>query len=149
MCRHVDDAVQLAQRATERNPQTAYFYYVTSLTIDHVLGLKAAKKGLRARKTTVSLRQNLLCRAVTHAVELGLERLQHANSSDTAHEEGVAFLKSALDDAATFCEETPPDNRRMPNILNWYILLSIAMLGPNISVNLEELKVGRHYPESL
>lgn len=74
-------------------------------------------------------------------MELGLEKLQHAHAGDIMHKGGVAFFNSALEDAPTFCSETSPDHRRMPTIVNWYILLSIALLGPKVSIDLEELKV--------
>lgn len=135
----VPDAVQLAQRAIERSPQVAYFYYVIGLGADRAIGLRASKKGLKARKITPFVRHYLLWRAVDQAGQLGLEKLQSSSPGDTTYQEGVAFFMSALEDAKTFVGETPPDNRHMRTVLNWYILLTIAISGPELGVQLGEL----------
>ena len=141
MRQRVAEAVQLAQRAIERSPQVAYYYYVIGLGADQAVGLRASKKGLKAKKITPFVRHYLLWRAVDHAGQLGLEKLTSTTPGDTAYEEGVAFFMSALEDAKTFVAETPPDNRHMRTVLNWYILLTIAMRGPELSVDLKELDV--------
>ncbi|GJE93743.1 hypothetical protein PsYK624_099040 [Phanerochaete sordida] len=135
----VADAVKLAQKAIERSPQVAYFYYVVGLGADQALGLRASKKGLKAKKTTPFVRHYLLWRAVDHAGHLGLDKLQSSHHDTGAWSEGIAFLMSALEDAKLFVSETPPDNRHMRTILNWYILLTVAMRGPELSTNLREL----------
>lgn len=141
MRQKVHEAVQLAQRAIERSPQVAYFYYVIGLGADQAVGLRASKKGLKAKKITPFVRHYLLWRAVDHAGQLGLEKLSSTTPGDLAYEEGVAFFMSAVEDAKTFVAETPPDNRHMRTVLNWYILLTVAMRGPELSINLKELDV--------
>lgn len=135
----VGEAVPLAQRALERSPQVAYFYYVVGLGADKARGLRAAKKGLRAKKTTPFVRHYLLWRAVDNAGNLGLDKLQSAHHDTAAWAEGVAFFTSALEDAKRFVAETPPDNRHIRTVLNWYILLTVTMRGPELSTDLREL----------
>ena len=48
---------------------------------------------------------------------------------------------SAREDAKTFIAEAPPDNRHMQTMLNWYIILTIAIKGPELSEGLAELAV--------
>ncbi|EKM57053.1 uncharacterized protein PHACADRAFT_254580 [Phanerochaete carnosa HHB-10118-sp] len=133
------DAVRIAQAAIERSPQVAYFYYVVGLGTDQALGLRASKKGLKAKKTTPFVRHYLLWRAVDQAGQLGLAKLQTSHHDTAGWSEGIAFFTSALEDAKRFVAETPPDSRNMRIVLNWYILLTITMRGPGLSINLREL----------
>ncbi|THH00039.1 hypothetical protein EW026_g2433 [Hermanssonia centrifuga] len=142
MRQRIPEAADLAKRAIERSPQVAYFYYAISLAAELTQGLRAAKKGLKCKQITPFVRANLLWRCVCHAGDLGLTRLQMAAPGDTAYSEGIAFLVSALDDAKTFTSEIPPDSRHHINILNWLILLTIALRGSELSPDLRELDVG-------
>ena len=40
-----------------------------------------------------------------------------------------------------FISEAPPDSRRMTNMLSWYILLTIAIRWPELSIDLRDLDV--------
>ena len=138
----VPDAVRLGERAAARNPELAYAYYAVSMGADHAAGLRAVKKGLRCARATPFVRTYLLWRAVEHAGDLGMTTLQEADTGDRArHAQGVAFLMSAWEDAKTFTAEAPPDNRHMLTILNWYIILTLAIKGPELSPDLHELAV--------
>jgi hypothetical protein len=140
----IPDAIAHAKLAIARNPNNAYFYYAITLGKDGVAGLRAAKKGLKCKNTTPFVRFALLHRAVDHAGDMGICLLQAAVVGDKKWEEGVAFLISALDDAKTYVEEAPPDSRHMKKVLYWYILLTLAMKGPEISEDLRELQVWFH-----
>ena len=108
---------------------------------DHEQGLRAVKKGLKCRTITPFVRTYMLWRAIEHAGDLGVSVLQDAKQDDTRYAEGVAFLMSAWEDSKTFTAEAPPDNRHMQTILNWYIILTIAIKGPELSQDLRELAV--------
>jgi hypothetical protein len=137
----IPDAIAHAKSAIARNPSNAYFYYAITLGKDGTAGLRAAKKGLKCKKTTPFVRFALLHRAVVHAGDMGIILLQTAVVGDNKWEEGVAFLTSAMDDAKMYVEEAPPDSRHMKNVLYWYILLTLAINGPEISEDLRELQV--------
>ncbi|EPQ53631.1 hypothetical protein GLOTRDRAFT_63247 [Gloeophyllum trabeum ATCC 11539] len=137
----IPQAVELSKQAIKRNPEVAYFYYAITMTADMELGLRYAKKGLKARQITPFVRFGLLHRAVDHAGTLAIRIL---TSPDGYHgerkwEEGVAFLTSALEDAKTFIENAPPDSRHMKNMLNWYIILTLTIKGPDMSPEMKEL----------
>ncbi|KAK0442095.1 hypothetical protein EV421DRAFT_594135 [Armillaria borealis] len=138
------EAVRLAQESLKRNPHCAYYHYATTLLADPVKGLRAAKKGLKCKQTSPFIHFQLLRRGVSHAVELGLQKLQEASRFDTVPwHEGVAFLTSAFEDSKTYIKQAPPDNRHMKYALYWNILLTLAIQGPDISVNLRELEKTR------
>lgn len=138
----VPEAVAHAQAAIARTPDVAYFYYIVTLAADHVLGLRHAKKGLKcARALTPFVRFALLHRGVDHAADMGIIALQEAAPGDVRWEEGLAFLISAWEDAKTFIEEAQPDERHMKNVINWYILLTLAIKGPEMNEDLSDLKV--------
>lgn len=137
----IPDAIAHAKSAIARNPNNAYFYYAITLGKDGTAGLRAAKKGLKCKKTTPFVRFALLHRAVVHAGDMGIILLQTAVAGDNKWEEGVAFLTSAMDDAKMYVEEAPPDSRHMKNVLYWYILLTLAINGSVISKDLHELQV--------
>ena len=139
----IPDAIAHGNRAVARNPDLAYAYYAISMGADHQQGLRAVKKGLKCRGATPFVRNYMLWRAVEHAGDLGVSVLQDApREGETSHAEGVAFLMSAWEDAKTFIAEAPPDNRHMQTMLNWYIILTIAIKGPELSEGLTELAVG-------
>ncbi|KAG6813057.1 hypothetical protein H0H92_014329 [Tricholoma furcatifolium] len=141
MKQRIPDAVALAEKGLKRNPQQAYFYYAITLSADHVEGLRAAKKGLKCKQITPFVRFQLMQRAVEHAGDMGIQILQESPTAGKAKwEEGIAFLMSALDDAKTFVNEAPPDNRHMNAVLYWYILLTVTINGPDMSIELKELQ---------
>ncbi|KAI0765241.1 hypothetical protein C8Q74DRAFT_1205823 [Fomes fomentarius] len=139
----IPDVIALGQRAVERNPELAYAYYAISMGADHEQGLRAVKKGLKCKNVLPFVRNYMLWRAVEHAGDLGVTVLQEAKEGDSRHAEGVAFLMSAWEDAKTFAAEAPPDNRHMGTIVNWYIILTIAIKGPELSPQLDELKAAK------
>ncbi|TFK85225.1 hypothetical protein K466DRAFT_552464 [Polyporus arcularius HHB13444] len=144
----IPDAISHGQRAVERNPELAYAYYAISMGADHEQGLRAVKKGLKCKNITPFVRTYMLWRAVEHAGDLGVSVLQDAKQDDTRYAEGVAFLMSAWEDSKTFTAEAPPDNRHVQTILNWYIILTIAIKGPELSEELRELAAARRKLET-
>ncbi|KAH9926735.1 uncharacterized protein B0H18DRAFT_331328 [Fomitopsis serialis] len=135
----IPDAIKVANKALERNPQLAYAYYAIGLGSDSENGLRAVKKGLKAKQITPFVRNYMLWRAVEHAGNLGVSRLQEATAGDRDYNEGMAFLMSSCEDAKRFIAEAPPDTRNMSAILNWYVICSIATRGPELSPDLREL----------
>ncbi|KAI0674593.1 hypothetical protein C8Q78DRAFT_1076212 [Trametes maxima] len=139
----IPDAVSLGQRAVERNPDLAYAYYAISMGADRQQGLRAVKKGLKCKNITPFVRQYLLWRAIEHAGDLGVSTLQDAKHEGADRAEGIAFLMSAWEDTKTFAAEAPPDNRHMQTILSWYVILTIAIKGPELSEDLRELAAAK------
>lgn len=137
----IPEAIELAKKAIERNPHVAYFYYIIGLGADRNQALRSVKKGLKAKYTTPFVRLYSLWRAVEHAGDLGLTMLASASTGDAEYVQGVAFLMSALDDAKAFVSEAPPDARHLHTVLNWYIILSVAISGPDLSLDFRELDV--------
>ncbi|KAF9819414.1 hypothetical protein IEO21_02157 [Rhodonia placenta] len=138
---NIPAAIRAGQEVLQRNPQLAYAHYVIALGADNTQGLKSAKKGLKCKQITPFVRHYLLWRAVEHAGNLGLVVLQQATEGEKDYGEGIAFLVSACEDAKTFISEAPPDNRHMETVLNWYIICSIAIRGPELSNDMRELGV--------
>ncbi|KAF8180415.1 hypothetical protein BJ912DRAFT_632089 [Pholiota molesta] len=140
MKQRIPDAVSLAKKGIQRNPDQAYFYYAITLSADTVQGLRAAKQGLKCKTTTPFVKYQMMQRAVQHAGEMGMRLLQEMPEvGDKKWEEGIAFLYSALDDANAYMAEAPPDNRHMKNVGYWHVLLTI-LLADNLSPDLHELK---------
>ncbi|KAI0701962.1 hypothetical protein BC835DRAFT_1411223 [Cytidiella melzeri] len=140
MRKRLPEALDLAKKASARSPQVSYFYYVIGLTAKEMSeGLRASKKGLKCAQTTPFVKHFLLWRATEHAAHMGLLKLGRCRPGDAEYSEGMAFLSSALEDAKTFISDASPDSRHMNGKLSWYILLTIAMRGPELSVDLREL----------
>ncbi|KAI0071533.1 hypothetical protein K474DRAFT_1652388 [Panus rudis PR-1116 ss-1] len=135
----IPKAIEIAQRGIARNPEVAYFYYAIGLGADRSAGLRAVKKGLKAKQTTPFVRNYLLWRATEHAGDLGVTKLANARVGEQDWSEGIALLMSSLEDAKTFISVAPPDARHMGSILNWYIVLTMAIKGPDLSLTLHEL----------
>ncbi|TFK71924.1 hypothetical protein BDN72DRAFT_837130 [Pluteus cervinus] len=136
----VPSAIEVATKALERSPEYAYFYYAMTLCANNVDGLCAAKKGLKCKQKSPFIHFQMLQRAVEHAGDLGLKTLQDApKAGDKKWEEGIAFLMSAYEDAKTYVEEAPPDNRHMKNVLYWLIILTVT-INDEINPDLQELK---------
>lgn len=137
----IPDAITHAGKAIARNPNHAYFYYALTMGANPTEGLRAAKKGLKCKQITPFVRFALLQRAVDHAADLGLRSLQTAESGSKDWAEGFAFLNSALEDSKAFIDEAPPDTRHMKSVLQFHILLSATLRGPELSKDLNELQV--------
>ena len=142
MKQRLPEAIALAKKSLQRNPKQAYFYYAITLSADNVQGLRAAKQGMKCKAITPFVRFQLMQRAVEHAGNMGITILQDTpDEGNSKWEEGIAFLMSALEDAKTYIEQAPPDNRHMKNVSYWFILLSVA-IKDNIGPDLRELQVG-------
>ncbi|KAF7334284.1 Bin3-type SAM domain-containing protein [Mycena sanguinolenta] len=140
MKQRIPDAVKIANTALKRSPGLAYAYYVLTLASDPVVGLRAAKQGMKCTNITPFVRFQMMQRAVEHAGEMGIQILQEASGvDDKKWVEGIAFLTSAMEDAKTYISEAPPDNRHMKNVSYWYILLNITM-AEEISADLREVQ---------
>lgn len=139
--RNIPDALAHAETSLKRNPDHAYSYYVLTLSADHTNGLRAAKKGMKCLPASLTpfLRFQMMQRAVDHAGDLGLRILQDG-VAEARWGEGLALMTSALEDAKIFVQEAPPDNRHMKSVLQWFILLSIALKGPEMSEDLSGLR---------
>lgn len=146
----LSSAFDMARRSLVRNPHCAYYQYALSLSADAELGLKSSKKGLKCRETSPFLRFQLMQRAVEHAGELGISKLQDVSAhGDRAWQEGTAFLMSALEDSRIFIQHAPPDNRHLKRVLYWNILLRLATEGPELSLELNELQVSFPFGNSV
>lgn len=120
-------AVALAKRAVERSPDQGYFWHVLTLDGDNVRGLRAAKKGLKAKQLSPFCKWQILQRGITHAGNAGMVILQHEKPDEHSSRfaEALAILTSALDHARIFLEEAPPDNRHMKMICYWAVILTV------------------------
>ncbi|KAK7683476.1 hypothetical protein QCA50_013310 [Cerrena zonata] len=140
MKQKIGQAIEIAKTGIKRNPNVAYFYYAIGLGADSREALRAVKKGLKAKQTSPFVSTYLLWRGVDSAGQLGVTTLANTPAGDQRWSEGVAFLMSAYDDAKKFINEAPPDAKRMQTMLNWYIILHIAIHGPELSVELREIE---------
>ncbi|KAI0340351.1 hypothetical protein BDW22DRAFT_414867 [Trametopsis cervina] len=140
MRQRLPEALALARKAVERSPEVSYFYYVIGLTAkDLPEGLRASKKGLKSKQMSLFIKTFLLWRGTEHAAQLGLLKLQNSRAGDAEYSEGIAFLTSALEDTRAYITEASPDSRHMSGMLSWHILLTIALRGPELSLDLTEL----------
>ncbi|KAI0709169.1 hypothetical protein C8Q76DRAFT_626320, partial [Earliella scabrosa] len=136
------EAQALAKKSISRNPALAYAYLVIGFGADIEEGLLAAKKGLKCPDTTPFIRSQLLFHAVTRGAQLGLQILQKKIGPSSV-ERGSELLVSALEDAETFILEAAPDNFWLLTVLNWHILLTVLVHGPELSETLEQLQETR------
>lgn len=162
------EAFALARRALERNPDAGYFYYIISLTPDSAKGLRSAKvclfcyfaislghsrrlltpstssvqRGMKCKMyTTPFVKQALKHRAVDYAVDLSVGAFARSAPGDKTWKEGIGFLRSAFEDASSYIAEAPPDQRQMKTVINWYIILTLVIRGPEIDADLTQLQV--------
>lgn len=139
-----EEARNLAKEGLKNNPTVSFYYYVLSLaTTSEEDSLRWAKKGLMGKGLTMTpyVRFGLLFRAIMNAGLLGIEYLSKAEQGVKQYEEAYIFLRVALNDAAIFVAEAPPDNRNMPGAISWCILLMLTLRGPEISPDLCEVQV--------
>lgn len=137
----IPDAIVVAKKAIERNPKSPYPYYIMTLGDDVEAGLRCAKKGLKCKNVTPFVNHVLRARATELAGDLAVCRMQESTVGDQKWEQGQAFLNSALDDAQIFLAQAPPDMRHRKSMLYWYIILTLAKKGPELSTDLHEFKV--------
>jgi hypothetical protein len=142
----IPEAIALAKKSIERNPKFPYFYYIMTLGSDLEEGLRYAKKGLKIKNATPFVHHMLLSRAVEIAGNLAICRIQESTIGDRKWDEGLALLSSALDDAQIYLAKAPPDTRHRKSVLYWYIALTLADKGPELSTDLTQLKVRTRHP---
>lgn len=137
----IPEAIVIAKKAIERNPKLPYPYYIMTLGDDLETGLRCAKKGLKCKNVTPFVNHALRARATEIAGDLALSRMQESTVGDQKWEQGQAFMSSALDDAQIYLTQAPPDMRHRKSILYWYMVLTLVAKGPELSIDLRELKV--------
>ncbi|OCH85949.1 hypothetical protein OBBRIDRAFT_762123 [Obba rivulosa] len=140
MKRRIQDAIQVGRATIDRNPQLAYAYYPLGLGGNSELGLRGTKKGLKCKQITPFVRHHMLQRAVEHAGTLGINVLPQARAGDKDYAEGIAFLQSAYEDAKAYIASAPPDARQMGFVLDWLVILTLVIRGPEVDPDLKELK---------
>ncbi|KAF8503927.1 hypothetical protein JB92DRAFT_2970109 [Gautieria morchelliformis] len=136
------EACPIALEALKSSPNVAFYYYVLTMGSEHADGLRWAKKGLKCTGPwmTPYVRFGLLFYALEHAGLLGLQILEQATRGERAVDEGHIFLKCALEDSKTYIAEAPPDSRHMCSAILWCTLLSTALRGPELSLDLREIQ---------
>lgn len=90
---------------------------------------------------TLFVHQALLHRAVEHATDMALNRLMNSHPGDPKWKSGIAALRSAYEDAGSYIDTAPPDQRQMRGIMNVRVLLECVVQGPEVDENLDVLKV--------
>ncbi|RDX40365.1 hypothetical protein OH76DRAFT_1423747 [Lentinus brumalis] len=131
-------AVITGRSAINRNPELAYAYFILSLQDDRECSFRMAKAGLQCPRMTPFLRTQLLCRAATHATQLGLSLLQ--SPSPLLIERGTTLILEALDDTNVFILQASPDNLWMQVMLNWKVFLLFLVRGPSVNPEFLDLK---------
>lgn len=138
------EARELAANALKTHPKTAFYYYVLAVASNELEEkLRWAKKGLRIQGPKVEpyVRHGLLFLSTNNASTLGFKYLDQRHKCQKEFEEAYALLKLALDDIKVFIAEAPPDNRLMTKSIQWCILLTISLKGPELSLDLREIQV--------
>lgn len=139
-----ESAISVAKDALIRNRKLAYAYLVLTMASADGEGLRIAKKGLKCPGITPYVRQQLLWQAVRHGAVLGLRFMQDG-VNPFAYAYGLVLLSSALEDTFSFIHVTPPDSCSLLPILNWNIILTILVDGPELSEELAEIEVSSMY----
>ncbi|KAF9653747.1 hypothetical protein BDM02DRAFT_3182742 [Thelephora ganbajun] len=139
MMRKLDEAILRAKAATERSPQTPYFYYPMTLKANMEEGLRYAKKGMKCRTTTKFVHFRMMKRAIEFAGDLGINAVV-TQPEGGGKELGVAFLTSAMEDAKDFIANAPPDSRHMQEVVDWYMLMTITLKGPELHMSLVDFQ---------
>lgn len=147
MTRKLREAIPRAKAAIERSPHIPYFYYPITLTSDVEDGLRYAKKGLQCKTTTQFVRFSMMRRAIQFAADLGIKAVLNPFEGG-GKELGVAFLTSAMEDAKDFITNAPPDSRHMQEVVDWYMLMTITLKGPELSMSLVDFEVRILNPSS-
>jgi hypothetical protein len=131
----------MAKRSLQRNPECAYFYYIVSLSADHEVALRHAKRGGKCKETlTPFLKHALLHRAVDHAYNLATKALSESAPGQQQWKDGIGFLRGGIDDCRAYIASAPPDQRQMKTVINQYILLMPVAKGPIIDEKLSQLQ---------
>jgi hypothetical protein len=126
---------QLAAAALKRNPDNAFFYWAAASHADEAIGLRLAKRGLKCKKPGRFTRLRLLDVAIGHSFNLGLGAITIRAT------EAMAILTSCLEDCATYLSICPVDAFDIHHNLCIHIVLSLCLLGSELSDDLAEIKV--------
>ena len=141
MTRNLKEAILRAKAAIERSPQIPYFYYPITLKADMEEGLRYAKKGMQCKTTTKFVHFTMMKRAIEFAGNLGITAVVNPHSVTGGKELGVAFLTSAMEDAKDFIANAPPDSRHLQEVVDWYMLMTITLKGPELDMSLIDFTV--------
>jgi len=141
MTRKLKEAIIRAKAAIERSPHTPYFYYPITLKADMEEGLRYAKKGMQCKTTTKFVHFTMMKRAIEFAGSLGINAVVSPHSVTGGKELGVAFLTSAMEDAKDFIANAPPDSRHLQEVVDWYMLMTITLKGPELDMSLIDFTV--------
>lgn len=90
---------------------------------------------------TPFMKQALRHRAVEYAVSLACSHLAKSHPGNADWRKGISFLRSAYEDSKTYIEIAPPDQRQMKGVLNWHIVLTFVIRGPEIGADLTLIQV--------
>ncbi|KAI1785851.1 hypothetical protein LXA43DRAFT_899005, partial [Ganoderma leucocontextum] len=138
------EAVVYATQVLEREPRMAFAYYVISLGVDLEDSFSAAKEGLRCPDVTPFLREHLLWRSIDlatrKALTIALQTATGEVSVSSRRQQSFSLLLSALEDAELFVREMPFDSPLLLTVLGWTVLITIALRGHQLDVNLHELQ---------
>ena len=143
----VEKLVACAERVAERNPDLAYAQRALCFSSDYTQSMRAMIRGLKCADATPYVRRALLECGVEQCSHIGEMFLRDAVTYDMPGTEGdkrelgLAALRMARKNALTFMAEAPPDSTDMREILNWYILDTIALRGPELSEDLAAFQV--------
>jgi len=143
MTQNLNKAIPMAKAAIERNPDVAYYYYAVSLTANTEEGLRYSKKGMKCAQITPFLKYCMMRRAVEFACDQGLQAVLDPEFGGEKKELGFALLQSAMEDSKEFMERAPPDSRHMEGVIDWNIIVTLTIKGPDISTDLREFRVSR------
>jgi len=141
MTRKLREAIPRAKAAIERSPHIPYFYYPITLKADMEEGLRYAKKGMKCKTTTKFVHYSMMKRAIEFAGNLGINAVVNPLSEVGGKELGVAFLTSAMEDAKDFIANAPPDSRHLQEVVDWYMLMTITLKGPELCMSLADFEV--------
>jgi len=130
------ESLPRAKAAMARSPHIPYFYYPFTLTLDDEDGLRYAKKGMQCQTTTKFVHFAIMKRAIQLAADLGIKAVLNSHPNKRGKELGIAFLTSAMEDAKNFIANAPPDSRRVQEVVDWYILTTITLKGPELHMSL-------------
>ncbi len=140
-----ESVIYVTKDALIRNRKLVYAYLaLTMASTDGEEGLQTAKKGLKCPGITPYVRQQLLWQAVMHGAPIGLRFMQDG-VNPFAYAYGLVLLSSTLEDTFSFIHVTPPDSCSLLPILNWNIILTILLDGPELSKELVEIEVSSMY----
>ncbi|RPD71450.1 hypothetical protein L226DRAFT_525313 [Lentinus tigrinus ALCF2SS1-7] len=142
----VDKFLALAEPAVARNPDLAFAQHALTYSADYTQSMRAMIRGLKCTNTTPYMRRELLMCGVRQPSQIGEMFLRDAVTYDMPGTEGdkrelgLAALRMARKNALMFMSEASPDSADMREILNWYILDTIALRGPELSDDLAAIQ---------